>query len=296
MRETLYSKGENNAGFFSREGIDLVATLKGPTFEKVFETHNKIIPKVKHLLEPRLTFSYIPDLDKNDKEKIKPFDGIDRISPQSLINYSLTQRIFLKESDGKGDFDTREALRFILSQSYDLREADRIGTSTNPSEPFSDIRFDIDSRLVDPLLLNIDSTYDINDKVLKTLNLQIGFRPMDALTLYFERRFTRRGDVTSIATLDWDFIKGWNLKASTRLDEKTATHRESNLSLLYDNPCKCWGFNVDFIQRNNFNSTSATSAGAQETRFLMGITFRGLGSIKSGTKERFIHKSFESIK
>ncbi|MBC8282720.1 MAG: LPS-assembly protein LptD [Nitrospinae bacterium] len=296
VRETLYSKGQNNEGFFSREGLDLTATLKGPTFEKVFDTQNKLIPKIKHLLEPRLALNYIPDLDREDKDKIRSFDAIDLVSPQSRITYSLTQRILQKEADGKGDFDTREALRFTLSQSYDLREASRIETPDNPSEPFSDIRFDLDSRIADPLLLNMDSTYDINDKVLKTFNLQVGFRPMEALTLYFERRFTRRGDATSMATLDWDFLKGWNFKASTRLDEKTATHRESNLSLLYDDPCKCWGFNVDFIQRNNFNSTSGTSAGSDETKFLMGITFRGLGSISSGTKEKFIHKSFESIK
>lgn len=296
VRETLYSKGQNDAGFFSRESIDLVAILKGPTFEKVFETQNKLIPKIKHLVEPRLIFNYIPDLDRADKDKIQTFDAIDSIGPQSLITYSLTQRILQKEADGKGDFDTRESLRFIISQSYDLREASRIDTSDNPSEPFSDIRFDVDSRLVDPLLLNFDSTYDINDKVLKTFNFQIGFRPMEALTLYLERRFTRRGDVSTVGTLDWDFHKGWNFKASTRLDEKTATHRESNLSLLYDDPCQCWGFNFDFIQRNNFNSTSGTSAGAKETKFLLGITFRGLGSISSGANEKFIHRSFESIK
>ncbi|GIS84150.1 MAG: hypothetical protein CM1200mP16_04500 [Nitrospina sp.] len=136
MRETLYSKGENKAGFFSREGLDLVSTLKGPTFEKVFETNNKIIPKVKHLLEPRLTFSYIPDLDRNDKEKIKSFDFIDRINPHSLINYSLTQRIFLKESDGKGDFKTREAVRFILSQSYDLLEGRETRNTGKPPRTF----------------------------------------------------------------------------------------------------------------------------------------------------------------
>ena len=56
----------------------------------------------------------------------------------------------------------------------------------------------------------------------------------------------------TVATLDWDFQKGWNLKASTRLDELTDTHRENNLSLLYDDPCKCWGFNIDYINRNNF--------------------------------------------
>ena len=296
VRETLYSKGQNDEGFFSREALDLIATLKGPTFEKVFETRNKLIPKIKHLLEPRLTFNYIPDLDRKDKDKIQRFDAIDLISPKSLVTYSLTQRILQKEADEKGDFNTRQVLRFDLSQSFDLLEAGRVDTTDNPSEPFSDVRFDLDSRLVDPLLLNFDSTYDINDNVLKTFNFQIGFRPMEEVTLYIERRFTRRADVSTVATLDWDFKKGWNFKASTRLDEKTATHRETNLSLLYDNPCKCWGFNVDFIQRNNFNSTSGTSAGASETKFLAGITFRGLGSISSGQKEKFMHRSFEPLK
>jgi LPS-assembly protein len=296
LRQTLYSKGKNDEGFFSREGLDLVATIKGPTFEKVFETRNKLTPKIKHLLEPRLILNYIPDLDRNDKDKIQTFDAIDSINPKSLVTYSLTQRILQKETDGKGGFNTRQALRFDVSQSFDLREAGRVDTVDDPSEPFSDIRFDLDSRLVDPLLLNFDSTYDINDNVLKTFNLQVGFRPMEEITLYIERRFTRRSDISTVATVDWDFKKGWNFKASTRLDEKTATHRESNFSLLYDNPCKCWGFNLDFIQRNNFNSTSGTSAGASETKFLAGITFRGLGSISSGQKEKFIHRSFEPLK
>ncbi|MGY8714170.1 MAG: LPS assembly protein LptD, partial [Verrucomicrobiia bacterium] len=178
VRETLYSKGRNDAGFFSREALDLVATLKGPTFEKLFEMRNNLIPKIKHLIEPRLTLNYIPNLDQKDKDKIQSFDAIDSITPQSLITYSLTQRILQKEADGKGDYNTRQALRFDVSQSFDLREAGRVDATDNPREPFSDVRFDLDSRLVDPLLLNFDSTYDINDKVLKTFNFQIGFRPI----------------------------------------------------------------------------------------------------------------------
>lgn len=297
LRETLYSKGLNTANnkrsdFFTRESLDLTARLEGPKFEKIFKTGNKLIPKVKHLLEPRLTFSFIPDIDRKDRDKIRAFDAIDSVSPQSLITYSLTQRILQKESDGKGDFDTRQALRFTLSQSYDLREATKIDTDSNPSEPFSDIRFDLDSRLIDPLLINIETTYDVYDAVLKTLNFEVGFKPVDSLTFFVERRFTRRGDKSTVATLDWDFKKGWNFKASTRLDEKTWTHRENNLSLLYDDPCQCWGFNVDFIQRDNFTGGART----KETKFLMGITLRGLGSISSGTKEKFIHRPFDSIK
>jgi LPS-assembly protein len=295
LQETIYTKGQNNTAFFSREALDLQTTIKGPTFEKVFQTRNKLIPKIKHLLEPRLSFDYIPDLDNDDRDKIKSFDYIDVISPKSVLSYSLIQRILQKEVNGNGSLGTREALRFIISQSYDFREASRVGTAASPSRPFSDIRFDLDSRLVDPLLLNFDSTYDINDKVLKTFNFQVGFRPTNEFTAYLERRWTRRGDISTVATLDWDFLKGWNLKASTRLDEITRTHRENNLSLLYDDPCECWAFNVDYIHRNNFNSTSNTSAGGIETKWLFSLTFRGLGSIKSKANEKFIHRSFEPL-
>ena len=136
LRETIYSKGQNNAGFFSREGLDFNANIKGPTFEKVFHTRNKLIPKIKHLLEPRLIFDYIPDLDRNDRDKIQSFDSIDLISPKSLVTFSLIQRILQKEANGKGDFDNREALRFIISQSYDFQEASRVGTANNPSPTF----------------------------------------------------------------------------------------------------------------------------------------------------------------
>jgi len=299
LRETLYSKGQNtgtgNVGYFSRESLDFNANIKGPTFEKVYHTRNKLIPKIKHLLEPRIAFDYIPELDVNDKNKIHPYLP-DLASPKSLLSYSLIQRILQKEVNDKGDLNTREALRFIISQSYDLREAERVGTADEPSLPFSDIRFDLDSRIVDPLLLNVDSNFDYNNNVFTYWNFQVGFRPMDELTLYLERRWNRRDSISTVATLDWDFKKWWNLRASTRLDEVTDTHRENNLSLLYDDPCKCWGLSLDYIHRNNFNSTTAIG-GAKESIWLFGFTFRGLGSVESKARnnERFLHRSFEPL-
>ena len=216
---------------------------------------------------------------------------------RSLLSYSLIQRILTKEKNDKGDFDIREALRFLITQSYDLREAERVGTDDEPSLPFSDLRFDLDSRLVDSLLLNADTTYDWHNDVFKYWNFQVGLRPIDTFTFYLERRWNRRADVSTVATLDWDFLKGWNLKASTRLDEVTDTHRENNLSLLYDDPCKCWGFNIDYINRNNFNSTASKVGGVKESRWLFSFTFRGLGSVESRSREneRFLHRSFEPI-
>jgi len=297
LRETIYNKSKNKAGYFSREGLNFNANIKGPTFEKVYHTRNKLMPKLKHLLEPRISWDYIPEIDINDKDKIHHTMS-DSVNPTSHLSYSLIQRILTKEANGKGDLETREAARFIISQSYDLREASRVGTADQPSLPFSDIRFDLDSRLVDALLLNIDSNFDYNNDVFTNWNFQVGFRPIKELTAYVERRWERRGSVTTVATLDVDFLKGWNLKASTRLDEITRTHRENNLSLIYDNPCKCWAFTIDYIHRNNFNSTAANAGGTKETIWFFGFTFRGLGSVESRAREneQFIHRTFEPLR
>jgi lipopolysaccharide assembly outer membrane protein LptD (OstA) len=119
---------------------------------------------------------------------------------------------------------------------------------------------------------------------------------MDALTLYFERRWNREADVSSMATLDVDFLKGWNLRASTRLDEVTDTHRENNLSLVYDDPCKCYSFGIDYIHRNNFNATASGAGGQKETKWFFNFTFRGLGDYIMRGKGNFIHRNFEPLR
>ena len=298
IRETIYSKGLNAANnnkrldFFSRESFDVTAAFEGPRIEKTFNLKNKYIPKVKHLIEPRLTYSYIPDLDEIDRGKIKVLDGIDSVNRQSQITYSLTQRLLQKELEKEDYFSTREVLRFDISQTFDMIEA----TGKEKSEdkrPFSDIRFDLDSRLTDAFEFNADTTFDIYDNVFEAWNFEIGVKPVDSLFLSLERRYVRRGDVFTIASLDWAMKKGWRLQASTRLDEKTDTNRENHLTLVYDDPCRCWGFNFDFVKRNNFR---AGGTGLNETKFYLGITLRGLGKIKTAEQDLVkLHRTFESI-
>ncbi|MGY8766457.1 MAG: LPS-assembly protein LptD, partial [Nitrospinaceae bacterium] len=152
LRETIYSKGldatDNNKrlDFFTRESFNVGVSLDGPRFEKIFNLKNKYIPKVKHLIEPRITYNFIPDIDEKDRAKIKVFDGKDTINRQSSITYSLTQRILQKERKSLDKFNTREVLRFDISQSMDLIEATGSEESENKL-PFSDLRFDLDSRL-----------------------------------------------------------------------------------------------------------------------------------------------------
>jgi len=298
IRETVYSEGLNATAnnkrldFFTRESFDVSAAFEGPRIEKIFNLKNKYIPKVKHLIEPRLTYSFIPDLDEIDREKIKVLDGIDSVNRTSRITYSLTQRLLQKELEKEDTFSTREVLRFDISQSFDLIEATGKENSEN-KRPFADIRFDLDSRLTDTFEFNADTTFDIYDNVFEAWNFEIGVKPVDSLFLSLERRYVRRGDVFTIASLDWAMKKGWRLQASTRLDEKTDTHRENHLTLVYDDPCECWGFNFDFVKRNNFR---AGGSGLNETKFFLGFTLRGLGKIRTAKQDLVdFHRTFESI-
>ncbi len=288
LRETIYSKGldttdnkNKRLGFFTRESFDVSASLQGPRFEKIFDLKNKYIPKVKHLIEPRITYNYIPAMDETDRRKIKVFDSIDTVNQQSTITYSLTQRILQKEREKGDNFNTREVLRFDISQTIDLIEATGSETSDN-KRPFSDLRFDLDSRLYDNLELNFDSTFDVHENVLKTFNVELGVKPIDSLYLFFERRFTINQETFLVGTVDWTFGEGWRIQGTTRFDEKEKVFQENNFSLLYDNPCKCWGFKFDIVERNNL----ARGLGSdREVKYLLGITLRGLGSLSTGNKK-----------
>ena len=299
LRETIYSKGldttNNNErlDFFTRESFDINASIEGPRFEKVFEFKNKNVPKVKHLLEPRITYNFIPDIDENDREKIRVFDGNDTINRQSTITYSLTQRLLQKERDKEGNYNTRESVRFDISQTLDLIEATG-GEDSENKRPFTDLRFDMDSRVHDNLEFNFDSTFNIYDKTLQTFNAEVGLKPVDSLYLYLQRRFTKDQTTFYVGTIDWSFAKGWRMQGSARFDARAGVSRENNFNLLYDDPCKCWGIQFGFIDRVNLVQTVDSE---RETKFLFGFTLRGLGSLMlRGANEKLIHREFQSIR
>ena len=159
--------------------------------------------------------------------------------------------------------------------------------------PFSDLRFDLDSRLHDNLELNFDATFDVYENVLKTFNIELGIKPIDSLYLFFDRRYTKNSSTFFIAGADWNLGKGWRIQGTTRYDEKEKTFRENNFSLNYDNPCKCWGFNFDIIERGNLTSVVGDE---RELKYLFSITLRGLGDLKTGNKQKLIHREFKSKK
>lgn len=289
IRETYYSEGidsvGNKTGGFSRQLYDITMSLEGPKFSKIFNFRNSVVPKVKHIIEPRVTYQYIPDIDDIDRNKIIVFDGIDNVAPLNIVRYSLTNRLLEKLMLSKGSFITEEILRFGISQSYDFREATKTITAGTSRRPFSDIRWDIDSHFWAPLRLNFDGTYDvIYDNVLKTANIELGITPDSFWTLYFERRYIKDQSTFILGTLGLDLKKGWEAKYSARYDELNNEFQENNFSVKYS--AQCWDISFDFVNRNNFINGQKLN----ENKFFFYITLKGIGSVGSKSSGQLLHR------
>jgi len=105
-----------------------------------------------------------------------------------------------------------------------------------------------------------------------------------------ERRWTRNGPSYIVGTLDLALNPNWRTQYSARYDESVSTFRENQFSLLYDNPCKCWGFSFNIIDRN---LNIATNERKDQTQFLWSIKLRGLGDFGLRDKGKFLHRDFE---
>ena len=296
-RETFYGRGleTNGSEFkklsgFTRESLDFRSIIQGPKINKIYHSGTSST-KFKHLLEPRLTYNYVPDIDEKDRLKIKIFDSIDTIgTPSNSITYEFDQRLLKRFKTGANKFQTKQILRFNVSQTYNIREATRQKQSGEDRLPFSDLQFDFDSRLLDSIILNADASYNFKTDLVKTFNFEAGIKPVDNFWIIMERRWMRNGPNYILGTFNLALDPGWRVQYSARYDELASTFRENQFSLLYDNPCQCWGFSFDIIDRQ---LSEVSNDRRDQTQFLWTLKLRGLGDLGTRGKGKFLHRGFE---
>ncbi len=290
IRETYYNRGERDdeegTGGFSRETYDINLLLEGPKFSRIFHTKSEHIPKIKHLIEPRITYDFIPEIDEDDRAKIIQFDTVDNVRPLSRVTYSLTNRVLKKVMKGESVFATEEALRFDVSQSYDLMESTRALMPGSPRRPLSEIRFDLDTRIIDPLKINLDSTYDIYDDIVKTVNIEFAIKKEGLGYIHLERRYKKSTSTFLSGTLGLSLPLGLGFQYSLRYDELEEEVVESDYSLEYSS--QCWGLSFDLINRK----ISVNQKRQDETKFFFILTLKGIGYIGSKRNIGLLHRGF----
>lgn len=65
----------------------------GTEIEKVYDVNRPTIEKIKHTIDPFVTYSLVPQMNQSS---LPLFDQADRIEPRSLLTYGFTSRLYAK--------------------------------------------------------------------------------------------------------------------------------------------------------------------------------------------------------
>ncbi len=110
-------------GLMHREMIDGDFTIAS-RLQKVYDVHWKSLLKIKHTIEPMISYSYVPVVDQS---QLPIFDETDRIEPRSLFTYGVVSRFYGKFS---GHEDTSGG---ASSSKADSEEDSQNGGITEPA-------------------------------------------------------------------------------------------------------------------------------------------------------------------
>ena len=156
-----------------------VATIQGPTFYRLFTGRKK---KLKHVIEPRLEFRYVSDMQNRDRLVLV---DISDYPSYSYAGFSLTSRLFTKKRAGTES--ANELATLILSQKYffDPIEANLQMTITDVQgreifPEFSELGAELRLRPMADFIANVRLDYNHYTRDFSLFSVGVSFDRQDA--------------------------------------------------------------------------------------------------------------------
>ncbi len=263
-RETLYSRSALGEDFVERgvlrAGFDLAARL----YHDFGVGARK---RIRHILEPRLTYAYRP---RQGQKRIPIYDGIDRIDPEDAIHLKLVNRLILTTVPGESP-DGEEGGKFPERREVVTLKLDALYDRIKDQGTWRDIQGELDLNLMDGLYLETKGSYDFLADDFGSLNVDLTLHQGESLSFQLGRRYTRTipldpnrptgsGLVRAIggndvitgltnegisywtAHLNWNPVKPLTLSLSGYFNAKETTGNEESFRMAYET--RCWGISL----------------------------------------------------
>ena len=273
----------------TRETVQLQAEL-GTRLSRVFDVGWGRVSKLQHVIEPRVSFSYVPRVGQDD---LPLYDVLDRINRRSLFVYGVSNRLLGKFDPLPGASNrqarVRELLRVSVTQAYDTsrrlrEEGERFGLSET-DQHFSDVDISAHIRPFSLFTLAAETTYDVDqgDMIAARIGGYIRDpRPLPETSPLLRHLQRRTSLGVSYRTIADRLLKEINSRVVLRLNEyltlayftRYDLNDQSFIGSRYFfrvlSPQKCWTFDFGVVEKVNPDEV--------EFRFslsLVGITSAG---------------------
>jgi LPS-assembly protein len=285
--------GAQVASPLMRQLVDFRTSLTGPVFSRVYQPNSGYAEKIKHLIEPNLTFQRTSTFDQ--ALRVVQNDGTDSIvGGTTTITYGVTNRLLARQKAGATGV-VREIVRVDIGQSYYSNAAAAIydpqyaSVGATPPGTFSPIqivvvgtpttaisaqfRTDIDSKFKTPRSFSATGTY--TNRFTQVSGGWSKRRVIPGLPGYEDPRFADHflNIAASVKRADGRFGGTYTFN----YDILRSTWLQRRLIAYYNS--QCCGVQVDYSTAD-ISHLGLTNVNANR-HFTVSFTLAGLGSFTS---------------
>ena len=279
-RATTYSAWIDETGDiveepFIRNYYTASTVLTGPRFYRIFDRDQG--EKLKHLITPKLSWSFIPDYDYDgvNREKVKPIDAVDISAPRNVATFSLVNQLLFKESGG-AEASIVERIKLTIEQSYDFNEADREETPESPSKPLLPTVVGLKTRPAHWLMLNANAEYSIDDSRLERTHVELGLNIGEVFHFALDRVGSYPDEAWDTAYMEFVLPGGVRADFSAIYNEKEAFINDASVRFFYK--AGCWGIGISGLyKKKNVIDAPGGPTISEETKIMFSIDLLGMG-------------------
>ena len=256
-----------------------IVTLKGPILSRIFEFRNS---KIKHLIEPKITFRYVTKVDDEIKDQLITVDYSDFPS-YSYVGFSLSTRLLYKSKRKSVSASAREILSYTVKQDYyfDPTLASRNRKIEGVYPEFSQLVNTLRVRPFKKFSMDASLIYNYYRKEFTRVRLSLAYRNEES---FIHGNFFYNTYINQYAKSDYvlnrETIGGklnidiprfpLKFKANVSYDITDKEFRLGSFLLTYDYQC------IQFRTELRLFRYS----GRVETQFNFGVSFGNLGMVK----------------
>jgi LPS-assembly protein len=258
-RATFYDQSASSTQPSERKYLYAGADLNARLSRVYGEDVPNGIGRVRHSIEPTISYFYIPKIDQGD---IPHLDSVDQVKEANTITLSLINRLTARYQEA-GTARSFDIMVFRLSESYDVNEARRQDVASKyPRSPLKgELYLRTPKRLSGSATVNYDTYIKRVTDTSQTIALNTEPVQLDLTHQYLREPRTR----FLITGLGFKVDK-WTVRGQLWRDVETKTFTQQEYKVHYAS--QCWGLGLEFI----------TKPGERNYYFVFDL--KGLGTMK----------------
>jgi len=258
-RQTLYFDTSDDEGLDDNRGLFHFQSELSTKFMKVYQKEGDQGRKLRHTVEPQITWTYVPD---EGQEDLPLYDEVDRIEEQNRVAFAVANRLVGKYYHIDNTSWERELLFLRIGQFYD---------ATTSDDPFSDFFLELRTRPSPFWYIKSNLEFDLYNQEFDAYNTLVRFQD-------------RRGDFIRV---EYRFSKDWIEEIDTQaglelskdvgvfFQNRHAQHDDRSLETIFgfDYHPQCWGTILSYRTR------PGTEGRDSEKKVMVEFYLQGIGKV-----------------